>query len=306
MHVLITGGSGFVGRHLVTRLTAGGHQVRVLDRVLPPTEGAENLVEGVAGDFTDPDHVWPALDGVEAVYHLAVTTTPGMANERLLYDAQSNLLGTLSLIGAAVRQGVRRFIFASSGGSVYGPAARQSLSEDYPTMPISAHGVSKLAIEKYLHVFQHIHGLEYRVARGANPYGEGQDPSRGQGFIAYALGQMAQDQEIVIWGDGSVVRDFFYVGDFAAALALLLDDRGPHQVYNVGSGQGHSLLDVLTLLQQVTGHPARVRLAPGRPADVPYNCLDITRIREALGWTPQIDLPAGLARTWSWIALRGR
>lgn len=299
--ILVTGGTGFIGRHLVQRLTAEGHEVRVMSRGL---HGAEPLPAGVGyfrGDFTHDEDVLAALEGIDHVYHLAVTTFPGASNEKMQFDARTNLLGSLSLMEQAAVCGVQRFVFVSSGGTVYGPTAAEAVGETQATEPSSAHGVSKLAVEKYLEVVRRHYGMEYRVARGANPFGEGQQPGRGQGFIATALGRVARGEAVEVWGDGSVVRDYVYIGDFVEALQLMLDDEGPYRVYNVGSGAGRSIKGVVTLLQAVTGEEVQVRYVPGRPADVPYNCLNISRIQEALGWQPRTPIQVGIARTWAWV-----
>lgn len=299
--VLITGGTGFIGHHLVTKLAAEAHHVRVLSRSKPENWQANRQIAYCVGDFLCSDQIKAALAEVDTVYHLAVTTTPGWSNDFILYDAQTNLMGTLNLIQAAAEAGVQRFIFVSSGGSVYGNSPNKPIPEDYPANPISAHGVSKLAIEKYLEIFRRTLGMEYRVLRAANPYGAGQDFNKGQGFIAYALSRIACDKEILIWGDGTVKRDFFYIDDLTAALQLVLDDAGHHRVYNVGSGQAHSLNEMIGLMEEVTQCKARVSYDLARPADVPYNCLDVTRLQHGLNWQPRVGLPTGLQRSWRWI-----
>jgi UDP-glucose 4-epimerase len=298
--VLVTGGTGFIGQHLVNELLAKARQICVLTRNV---QGFYNngRITYYTGDFTRAADLATLLSGVDVVYHLAVTTTPGHSNEQIQYDAHTNLMGSLTLMEQAAKAGVRRFVFVSSGGSVYGLNGGSLIDEEHPTNPISAHGVSKLAAEKYLEIFRRQYGMEYRIARASNPYGEGQDPNRGQGFIAYALGRLSQGEELVIWGDGSVVRDYVYVGDVAEALALMLDDQAPYRVYNVGSGQGHSLNELVAILAQLTGRKSGVRYVAGRPADVPYNCLHIGRIKQALRWEPHTDLQTGLALTWEWV-----
>lgn len=299
--ILIIGGSGFIGKHLVAKLATEGHQVRVFSRHATPNGYAKYGVQYMAGDFLSMNQLQPALADVETIYHLAVTTVPGSSNEQILYDAQTNLIGTLHLLQAATDCGVKRFIFVSSGGTVYGPTPNEPINEEFPTEPISAHAVSKLAIEKYLEIYRRTSGLEYRVARAANPYGKWQNPDKGQGFVGRVLGQMAREEEIVIWGDGSVVRDFFHVGDLVDALYLMLDDDGPYRIYNVGSGAGKSLREVLELLQSITGQLANITYEAARPADVPYNSLDVTRIKESLGWQPKTKFDAGVAETWRWM-----
>ena len=298
--VLVTGGTGFIGQHLVEKLLAEGCQVYVLTR-----EAGRYTDNGriayIQGDFTRADHLMPLLARIDTVYHLAVTTIPGRANKQIQYDAQTNLMGSLSLIDQAARAGVRRFIFTSSGGSVYGLNGGRPIDENHPTDPISAHGVSKLAIEKYLEIYRRTQGMEYRIARTANPYGEGQDPDRGQGFIAYALGRFARNRPLEIWGDGSVVRDYIYVKDVAEVLWLMMRDNGPHTLYNVGSGTGHSVNEMIVCLEEMMGRAASVHYVEARPADVPYNCLNIKRAQAALGWQPTTPLALGLQRTWTWV-----
>lgn len=304
-HILVTGGSGFIGSHLIPKLAARGCRVRsyALNRLedFHPDGAAPAAVEQVVGDFSDIDQLLPVLRGIEVVYHLAATTTPGVSNQVVLSDAHVNLIGSLNLIQAAAEAGVKRFIYTSSGGAVYGVTGRRPICEDDPTDPISAYGVSKLAVEKYLEIYRRMTGMEYRIARGGNPYGERQNPWRGQGFIASALGCMILDQEIAIWGDGSVVRDYLYVGDFADGLLCMLDDDAPYRLYNIGGGAGYSLKEMLGHLEAVTGIRPRPRYDPGRPTDVPYNCLDITRARQALGWEPATRLQDGLRRTYQWL-----
>jgi UDP-glucose 4-epimerase len=307
--ILIIGGTGFIGKHLVAKLATEGHQVRVFSRHARANGYAKYGVEYMAGDFLSLEQLQPALADVQTIYHLAVTTVPGSSNEKILYDAQTNLMGTLHLLEAAAESRVKRFIFVSSGGSVYGPTPNEPINEEYPTAPISAHAVSKLAIEKYLEIYRRTYGLEYRVARAGNPYGKWQNPDKGQGFVGRVLGQMAREangsrtaeEQIVIWGDGSVVRDFFYVGDLVEALCLMRDDDGPYRLYNVGSGRGKSLREIIELLQSITGQMANIKYEAARPADVPYNSLDVTRIKESLGWQPKTNFHVGVADTWRWM-----
>lgn len=286
MKTFVTGGTGFIGQHLLKRLLQEGCDVHCLSRQARPS----GQITYHQGDLSNP----AGLPNTHTLYHLAVTTTPGNANQQPIFDAQTNLIGTLHLLQAAVTAGVRRIIFVSSGGSVYGVTKPTPIPETHPTNPISAHGVTKLAIEKYLAIFKHQFGLDYRVLRAGNPYGNGQVPGRGQGFIPHALHQITHNQPITIWGDGSVVRDFFHVQDLIQALWQVTHDTHSHTTYNVASGTGHSLRQIITLLQQATHKTAHVTYTPGRTADVPHNILDTNRIRTTLNWQPQISLPQGI------------
>ncbi|MEM9776449.1 MAG: NAD-dependent epimerase/dehydratase family protein [Chloroflexota bacterium] len=298
--VFVTGGTGFIGKHLVNRLVAEGYHVFVLSRSTKHV-WEHDQVSHIVGDIETIEDFSPILSSVEAVYHLAVTTVPGKANDKIQYDAQTNLIGSLKLIEHSAKAGVGRFIFASSGGSIYGVNGGQPIPEDHATDPISAHGVSKLAVEKYLEIFQRTYGMSYRIARIANPYGEGQDPDRGQGFIAYALGKFARNQSLEIWGDGEVVRDYIHVSDVIDALWVMLKDEGGHSLYNVGSGEGYSINDIIGLIEQLTHQNMTVQYTAGRPADVPYNCLDCSRLQNELSWHPETSLAEGLSLTWGWI-----
>ena len=192
-------------------------------------------------------------------------------------------------------------VYVSSGGSVYGIPRKLPISEDHPTDPISVHGLSKLLVEKYLGIFHHLHGLEYQVARCSNPYGEWQNPDRGQGAVNTMLWLAIRGRPIHVWGDGTVVRDYVYAGDVADALVRLADHPDRAGVYNVGSGQGISINALIEQLFQVLGRRVPVVYEPARPFDVAENVLDISHIVQSLGWRPKVALPDGLKRTAAWL-----
>jgi len=206
------------------------------------------------------------------------------------------------LLNEARLTGVQRFVFLSSGGTVYGPAQSLPIAENHPTDPINAYGITKLAVEKYLHMFHVLYGLDTITLRPSVPYGPGQDPHRRQGAVGVFLHCIATRQPIEIWGDGNVRRDYFYIDDLVSAvLASLQIDSPPVRVFNVGGGRSYSLNDLLTLLGQITGREPIVRYCPGRKFDVPDLLLDTTRARTHLNWEPTVTLQDGIARTWEWI-----
>ncbi len=308
MNCLVLGGAGFIGSHVVDGLVARGHRVRVLDR---PAASRRNLeaslgaIDFVAADFASEDQLAAALEGIEIVVHLAGTTLPASSNEDPVYDVESNVVATLGLLRRAVDAGVRKIVFASSGGTVYGVPERIPTAEEHPTNPICAYGISKLAIEKYLGLYHHLHGLDHVVLRMANPYGERQSIRRTQGAVAVFLGRTLRDKEITIWGDGSVARDYFHVHDLVAAFLTAIEGEPPSRVYNIGGGRSHTLEELLALIREVTGRSPRVRYAPGRRLDVPISCLDISRAARELGWSPEISLRQGIARVWEWLLVTG-
>ena len=183
--------------------------------------------------------------------HLVSTTLPKSSNDDPLYDAQSNILATLELLNSMVEERVRRIVFISSGGTVYGPPQYLPVDEKHPTEPLVSYGVTKLAIEKYLVMYRHLHGIEPVILRVANPYGERQRVETAQGAVAVFLDRALRDQPIEIWGDGTVSRDYLHVSDVAEAFALALVYSGPHTVFNVSSGRGTSLLELLRIIEQV-------------------------------------------------------
>ncbi len=300
MKCVILGGAGFIGSHLAPVLLAAGHVVRVFDR--PDRDRTQafpwrNDVEWCEGDFVNPVDTERALAGQDIVYHLVSTTLPRTSNENPVYDVESNLAGSLSLLQLAVRNQVRKVIFVSSGGTVYGIPRQIPIPETHATDPLCSYGICKLAIEKYLHLFHALHGLAYCVLRLSNPFGERQRIASAQGAVTTFLHKALTGEMIEIWGDGSVVRDYIYVDDVVLALMAAIDPRTDGHVINVGSGMGQSLNDILAAIETLTSVPVRRRYTMGRPFDVPVNILDISRAQSVLGWRPGISFAEGLART---------
>lgn len=307
MKCVILGGAGFIGSHLAPALLAAGHAVRIFDR--PDRDHVQafpwrNDVEWCEGDFVNPVDTQRALAGQEIVYHLVSTTLPQNSNENPVYDVESNLAGSLSLLQLAVRNQVGKVIFVSSGGTVYGIPRQIPIPETHATDPLCSYGICKLAVEKYLYLFRTLHGLAYCVLRLSNPFGERQRIASAQGAVTTFLHKALHGEEIEIWGDGSVVRDYIYVADAVQALIAAIDTRADGQVINVGSGLGQSLNDILAAIEILTGAPVRCCYTPGRPFDVPVNILDITRAQSVLDWRPGVSFAEGLARTARWMSAK--
>ena len=240
------------------------------------------------------------LAGASVVYHLAWRYLPAVSNRHIEAEAQENVPGTLRLLRLCAEAGVRRVVFFSSGGSIYGPARALPIAETHPTEPLTAHAVSKLAVEKYLDIIARTDGLDYVILRPGNPYGPYQDPDGGQGAIAAFMARAARGEPLEVWGDGEVVRDYLYVGDLACAALLAANTPHSRAVYNIGSGVGRSLNEVIAAIETVVGRTLEVHRLPARPSDTPVNILDITRARQALGWSPQTSFADGLRNTWTY------
>lgn len=302
MRCLIVGGNGFIGGHLVWRLVEEGNEVRVYDRGSPRFRPAPKEARYTEGDLGNYGLLREAVEGMEVVYHLVSTTLPKTSNDDPVYDVRSNLVDTLQLLEACVDAGVRKVVFASSGGTVYGPPQSTPITEDHPTDPISSYGITKLAVEKYLGLFYHLHGLDYAALRISNPYGPYQNPEGQQGAISVFLSRIRANQPITIWGDGSVVRDYLFVADLVDAMMLAATSETSHKVLNIGSGTGASLNELIDVMSSVVGEDPIVEYLPARRLDVPVSVLGVGRASEELGWRPETDLPEGIARTWRWIS----
>jgi UDP-glucose 4-epimerase len=304
MKALVIGGNGFIGTHLVSALKKEGMDVRVFDRY--PSKFAEpsSGVEYVTGDLGNHGALSEIVSGADWVFHLAYTTLPKTSNDDPVYDVRSNLIDTIQLLQECSKSGVRKVVFVSSGGTVYGVPKIVPVRETHPTDPFCSYGITKLAIEKYLHVFYHLSGLDYVVLRVSNPYGEGQNPHGKQGAIGVFLGRLAKGETINIWGDGEVVRDYIYIDDVVSALIAAgkysAADQEP-RVFNIGSGEGFSLNELIAEIRAVVDTEVKVEYEPARALDVPVNVLDITLAKEKLAWHPTVDLCTGLNRTWKWV-----
>jgi UDP-glucose 4-epimerase len=237
------------------------------------------------------------------VIHLAWTSLPEPSNRDPYGDIASNLLPSLRWLEGCVEMGIARVIFMSSGGTVYGIPRARPISEEHPTEPICSYGIGKLALEKYLALFRRLHGLSYIVLRASNVYGPGKDPFGRQGAINVFLGNVVRGEPIRIWGDGGVVRDYIYIEDLLALFLRCIDTRVGDEtpVFNAGSGEGHSLRDIIDRIHAVTGTDPKIESTAGRIVDVPVNVLDIGKSRERFDWTPVVGLDEGIRRTWNWI-----
>lgn len=298
---LVLGGNGFIGSNVVDRLLLEGWSIRVFDR--GPSKFRAELpgVEYVYGEFGNVGLLQEALDKVDVVFHLISTSLPKTSNDDPIYDVRSNLVDTLQFLGLATRAGVSKVVFASSGGTVYGLPQADPIDERHPTDPICSYGITKLAIEKYLELFHHLYGLEYAVLRISNPFGPYQSFRAIQGAIAVFMGKALREEKIEIWGDGSVVRDYLFAEDLAAAFVRAADPFEGPRVLNVGSGRGTSLREIVEGIAAVSGRDLKVDYTAARAFDVPRNVLSIERAQLVLGWQPKTTFEEGLRRTWHWM-----
>ena len=300
MQAVVTGASGFIGSHLVDGLLSAGYRVKALGRHLPgliaPSAQTHPNLSLVSASLADRLALQQALEGSELVFHLASGSLPQSSNRDPHADVQLNLLGTLNLLEAARLTGVKRLVMVSSGGTVYGIPQAVPIPETHPTDPICSYGITKLAMEKYVALYRQLHGLEGVVLRVANPFGPRQRLDAAQGVVPVFLGKALRHEPLQIWGDGSTVRDFLDVADVVAALLAVVRYKGAESLFNVGSGQGLSLNQLIALLEQQLNRSLDVQYLPSRGCDVPTNVLCIDRAKEALNWAPKIPVADGLRR----------
>ncbi|WP_122553414.1 NAD-dependent epimerase/dehydratase family protein [Pseudomonas viridiflava] len=305
MKYVVFGGGGFIGSTIVDKLLAAGHFVRVFER--PRVESFRAFlpsehVEWTTGDLASVHDVEEALDGMDVVLHLVSTTLPKSSNDDPIYDVQSNMVSSLQMLNAMLVKGVKRIVFISSGGTVYGHPQYLPIDENHPTEPVVSYGITKLAIEKYLKLYSDLYGIKQVVLRVSNPYGERQRLETAQGAVAAFLHKALSDKPIEVWGDGTVTRDYVYIGDVADAFLKAAEYEGTKSVFNISSGHGLNLNDLIDKVETVVGRKVERIYKPGRPFDVPVSILCNALAESELGWVPKVSMAEGLARTAHWAA----
>lgn len=295
----IYGANGFIGRHLVAKLVQRGEPVRAVSRRFDAsfTESLGKKVEFVEADFKQPLAMASSLQGVDTVVQLISTSSPGLGNNYAVADIQENVLPHIEFLQACARIGVRRYVFVSSGGTVYGPDAPVPTPETSPTNPISSHGLTKLVVEKYIQMHAHVDDLDYVILRVANPFGPGQEFRKNQGLVPALIERWRTNQSVTILGRGQARRDYVFVGDVVEAIEAVLTVPGrPRLTLNIGGGGTHSVVEVIETIEEITGHSFEREYVAARETDVDVSSLDISRAREVLGWAPRTALEKGIRK----------
>ena len=300
MRVLVTGGAGFIGSHVVDGLLTAGHEVAVIDNL--STGNRANLNPSAAFhevDVRDVEGVARVFAGFrpEVVDHHAAQSEVPRSVTDPVFDADVNLVGGVNLLRASVDAGVRKFVFISTGGALYGEPDQVPCDEDHPVRPLSPYGTSKHCFEAYLGTFQRTFGLDHTVLRYANVYGPRQDFAAEEGrVVAIFASRMLAGRDVTIDGDGEQARDLLHVADAVAANLAVLE-RGSGRAYHVGTGIPVTVNHVFGLLSRLTGYGRPPLHGPGRRGDVRRIALDSSRAARELGWHPEMDLEAGLRTT---------
>lgn len=296
----IYGSNGFIGRHLVRRLAAQGMPVRAISRRQDKffVSSIRGPVEFLEADFTDSLAMAASLQDVDTVVQLISTSSPGLKNDHAIADIEDNVIPHVAFLRSCVQAGIRRYVFLSSGGTVYGPGVATPTPETAATRPICSHGLTKLVVEKYIQMHGHLDDLQYVILRLANPFGPGQEFRKGQGLIPAILDRYEKRLPIRIYGKGEARRDYIYIDDVIDAIAATLGMQDASSlILNIGSGETRSILDVIDAIEAVTGHPFVREYVDERNTDVNVSSLDIARARSVLHWSPRIPFEQGIEQT---------
>ncbi len=311
MRILVTGGAGFIGSHVVDRMLADGHQVSIVDSLQRGSR--DNVAAPLAGGvvFHEIDIRDPRLRDLigserpDVVMHLAAQVDVRVSVADPVLDADVNVGGSLNVIESARAAGARKVVVASSGGCIYGEPTTLPVKETYRGTPESPYGISKRVLHDYLEFYRKTHDLDWTVLALANVYGPRQDPFGEAGVVSIFLGAMLEGREPVIYGDGKQSRDFVYVGDVADAFARAIGE-GSGTVFNIGTATETTVLELWEACARVAGYRADARFAPKRLGELERIALDWDRAKGKLGWRPTMDLAGGLAETASWVRSRIR
>jgi UDP-glucose 4-epimerase len=302
--ILVTGGAGFIGSHVAEAFIKAGHTVAILDNLSSgKRENVPEKVEFFEADITDKEGLEKVFAAFkpDIVNHHAAQTSVSRSVREPWFDAEQNILGTINLLDASAKHGVKRFIFASTGGALYGDAATIPSNEDTPVIPLAPYGIAKASVEHYIRFFSQVRAIEPVVLRYANVYGPRQDPHGEAGVVAIFLLKAFAGEVCVIYGKGDQTRDFVFVKDIARAnLAALAGKTG---TYNVGTGIETSINELFREFKTLEGSLEAEHDA-ARPGDVFRSALDVSRVKADLGWQPQVSLSDGIHETYEWFKER--
>ena len=306
---LILGAAGFIGTNLSRRLLEKGKRLLLFDRPgvsfapflqRAQEDKAAQILSGsfssLAKEKTEEEIRALRLSEAETVYHLISTTCPSNSNRDVAGEMEENLIATIRFLDACAKAGVKKVVVLSSGGTVYGREHTGICREEEEAFPITSYGVQKLAIEKILYLYREMYGLDYRIVRLSNPYGPWQRPNGVQGAVTTFTYRALTGTPIEVYGDGSVVRDYIYIDDAVRGILNIAEEQGRSRLYNLGCGEGNTLLDVIEAMEEVLGKKPEVRFLPGRPVDVPVNVLDVSRYEADFGPLSPLPLAEGIRR----------
>lgn len=303
-NILVLGGSGFIGSNLVEFLADKGDKIIVFSK----SKKARNLepfkdrIKIIDGDFSDFKKIKNILEKekIDIVVHLISNVIPGTQFNKITADIDVELVSTMKLINLLAEKNIK-LVFFSTGGAIYGNNSKTLYSENDTPNPINYYGWLKLTIEKYIEMQHEIAGLNYLNIRPSNVYGKNQKPKRKQGLIGVTLEKIINNDDVEVWGDGKVTRDYLYVEDLCRAVYLLIKNNKWNNTYNVGSGKGTSVNDILKIIKKVTGKNFKINYSEKRKIDSKHNALNTTKLKKTIKWENLTPLEKGIRKTWETI-----
>lgn len=301
---IIYGGGGFIGSHIADELLKHKFNLTLFDKLNSTKKNVSHIlqrIEFIEGDFNNKIHLSNSLKGMDYVIHLVSATLPADSNLNPIYDVENNIVSTLNLMNECIKNKIKKIIFISSGGTVYGNPNTIPIKENHSTHPLNSYGITKLTIEHYLNLYKILFGLDYIVLRFSNPFGERQNPQLPQGLIINLLYKIYKKLPIEIWGDGSIVRDYFYIKDGVKSIYSSLVTSTTHQTYNISSGKGLSINQILDKFKKVLKLKFDVIYKSSRKFDAKVNILDNSLARKELNWIPKTNFDTALKNTWRYI-----
>lgn len=306
--IVVFGAGGFIGQHLVRALAAANtNEIVAFDRFskykdtnTKPFSEFPN-VTAISGDFLNREEIATVLSGVDYVFHLISTTTPAVSDKDPFIDIDTNVRGSVQLFELCIQKGVKRVIFPSSGGAVYGDPVDGAFSETMVPLPLSPYGIGKLTVEHYLRYFKHTKGLDYIAYRIGNPYGPGQNIYGKQGIIPIFMHKFLIGEPVTFYGDGSMVRDYIYIEDLIRMITASYDQPHHYTEYNLGSGRGYSVQDIYNNMEACTNIKVAVNHLPVPATFVSRSILNIERFESEFGKQHFTSLRDGLESTWEYV-----
>lgn len=307
--ILFLGADGFIGSHLAERLYENGFYVRAFDIFLNgKSRNLEHLrgkIEFFPGNFLKADDLKVALKNIDYVFHFISFSNPVSSMNNPEEEVSLNIQSSVRLLNMCADKKIKKVVYASTGGALYGNNGISKIKEDHQKSPISPYGIGKLTVEKYLEYFKIHKGLEYISLRFSNPFGPKQNIQGVQGAIPIFLNLVRNNQELNIYGDGSNIRDFIFIDDMCdATVRIFMKSNLKYSVFNVGSGKGQTLNKLISTIEKVTGIKPKVNYSPERKSDVRKVVLDIKRIESEIGPYIETSLKSGIKKTWDWLNMQ--
>jgi UDP-glucose 4-epimerase len=294
---VITGASGFIGSNLITKLTEDP-QNKILALDIRENQSLPENIQQIVGDFSDEKLLKSVLEKNDIIIHLACPTVPATSEKYLEIDINTNILGSIKLMQVATEKQCKQLIFFSSGGTVYGNQGKLPIDENTCPKPENLHGTMKYTIENYLRTVNKLHNLNYLIIRPSNPYGWKIKRSKNQGIIDIFINKIKNNEELTIWGDGKVVRDYIHINDLTECVAGLIEKNIINQTINIGTGIGTSINELVNIIQYISGKKLKLNNENDRGFDLKYNVLNIEKAKKLINWQPKISLEDGIAKLY--------